>query len=165
MGESANDSPIGYPESAGAVGDIQTTELLNQDIQNTDADHAGKRLAISARFQEAGTDDHVGFGADQLIDQSPDFSGSMLTVAINLHGYVIAMQGGVTIARLHRATNAQVERKAYNRRLGRDLAQGVIGGTVVDHQHVEAGQRPVQPPGQFADRLAFIKRRYDHQAA
>lgn len=101
----------------------------------------------------------------QSLDKPADFGGAVLSVAIHLHGHVIAVQRRIAIARLHRAADSEIKRQADDRDTRRDLADGVIGGAIVNHQHVKVRQRPAQAGDHLADRARLVEHRDDHQIA
>ena len=66
----------------------------------------------------------------------------VLAVAVDLDGDVVAALGGVHVARLHGAADAEVVRVAEHLRAGRAGAVGrVVGGAVVDDDDVEVRAR------------------------
>jgi hypothetical protein len=78
----------------------------------------------------------------EALDEPPDFGRAMLAVAVHLHRHVITMQGGIAIAGLHRAADPKIKWQAHDHNTDRHLPNGVVGGAVIDHQHIKARQRP-----------------------
>ena len=72
-----------------------------------------------------------------------DLAGAVLAVAVNLDGDVVAVHGGIAVAGLHGPADAEIKRKADHGDFAGDLADGVVGGAIVDDQDVEIRQRPV----------------------
>jgi hypothetical protein len=72
-----------------------------------------------------------------MVDKSLNFARAMLTIAVDLYCDVVTVQGRVSITSLHCPADAQVEWQTDDRRVRWHLPQRVIGGSIVDHQHIE----------------------------
>lgn len=122
-------------------------------------------MLVIGWLEETRTDDQIHIVPAQAIDESSHFRRAVLAVSIHLHRDVVTVQRSVSIAGLHRPTDAEVERQADHRHALRHLADGVVGGTIVDDQYIKAGQRLAKPDDYLADRPRFIKHRDNDQAA
>lgn len=63
----------------------------------------------------------------QMLDEPADFCRAVLTIAIDLNRYFIAMQCSKAISGLHRPANTEIKWQAHDRHARRHLADGVIG--------------------------------------
>jgi hypothetical protein len=82
-----------------------------------------------------------------------------------LNGDVVAMEGGVAIAGLHGAADAEVEGETEDRDFVGDLADGVVGGAVVDDENVITGDETAKTADKLADGLALVEGGDDDEAA
>jgi hypothetical protein len=165
MRERLDHPAIDHAETAGAIRHRHAAEQANKRAQNTDAHGSTDGLFVFSFSEKSRTNHHVGVGGKQMVHEAVDFTGPMLAVAVNLDGDIVTMQGGVAITGLHRAADAEIEGQTDHRAIRGNLPERVIGGAVVDHQHIKIGQRAVQTMGEFADGLPFVEGRHDHQAA
>jgi len=62
-----------------------------------------------------------------MVHQSLNFTWAVLAVAIHLDGEIVAVQCGVAVTGLHRATDAQIEWQTDHGGVGGYLAKRVIG--------------------------------------
>ncbi len=85
-----------------------------------------------------------------MLDQMLDFARPVLAVAVYLNGKIVTMQGRIAETGLHRPTDAQIERKADNRRMGGHLPKGVIGGPIINDEHIKMRERALQAMCQLA---------------
>jgi hypothetical protein len=157
MGECLDHPAVDHAETAGAIGDGQAAEQADQGAEDADADGSADGLFVATIAEESRADDHVGVGFEQPVDQSSNFTGPVLAVAVDLDGYVVPVQSGVAITSLHRAPDAEVEWQTDHGGMGGHLAQRVIGRSIINHQHIEVGQRALEAMRQFADGLAFVE--------
>jgi len=100
-----------------------------------------------------------------MIDKPLDFTGPMLAVTVHLDGNVIAVQGGVAITGLHRPADSEIKWQTDDGGVRRYLAKRVIGGSIVDDQHIKIGKCALKAMGELADGLAFVECRDNHQAS
>jgi hypothetical protein len=165
MGERLDHPAIDHAETAGAIGDGNAAQQANQRAQNTDADGSTDRLFVFSFAEEPRADDHVGIGGQQMIDQPVDFTRAVLAVTIHLDGNVITMKRGIPITGLHRAADAEIEWQTDHRAISRNLPERVIGGAVINDQHIKIRQCAMQAVSEFADGLPFVEGRHNHQSA
>lgn len=163
MRKCLNHPAVDDAKTAGAVGHRQPAEDTDKPAENADTDEPRDRLLVLSIPEEAGTDNHVGIGLDQVVNQPLDFTGAMLAIAVHLDSDVVTVEGGVAIAGLHGPADAQIEWQAHQRGVRGNLAQGVVRGAIVDDQHIKMRQRPLQAMSQLANRLAFVERRDYYQ--
>ena len=164
MGEREDHLAVGRTKSAGAIGEVHADQHPDDPAQHEAAELADEGLLVASFLQEPRADDQIGVVVEHALDQAANFRRAVLSVAVDLHGDVISMQGGVAIPRLHCAADAQVERQAYHGDATRHLAHGVVGRPVVHHQDVKLRQRLAKPSDHPANRPRFIEYWYDHQA-
>ncbi len=165
MGKCADHRSIGCAKAARAVGHGQAAERANERSQHPGAEFANRGLIIFGLFQKTGADDQIDMSLHQIFDKPADLRRTVLSIPINLNSYFIPVQGRVAVAGLHRSADSQVERQADNRRIRRDLPRGVVGGTVIHHEHVVFREGTPQALNHLANAGSLIKNRNDHQPA
>jgi hypothetical protein len=112
MGECENDSPVGRPKSAGAVGHVHSNQHANDLAQHQASKFANQGLFIARFGQEARADDQIDVLTAQVLHQAAHFGRAVLAIPIHLHRHVISVEGGVAIPCLHCAPDSQIEREA-----------------------------------------------------
>lgn len=163
MGKGENDLAVSGAEAAGAVGHVDAHQHSNDPAEHETAEAANQRLFIVRWLQEARADHQINVSLDQPLDKPGDFGRAVLPIAVYLYGHVVAMQRGIAISGLHCPANTKIKRQTDDRHACRHLTDCVVGGTVIDHQHIKRRQRPAQAPNHLADRAGFIEDRNNHQ--
>ena len=120
------------------------------------------RREVLALLQEARAADHVDAGRPSPDSSLPSSHGIVLAVAVDLHHQLVAALVREHEACLHRAADAEVERRAHDARAGRaGELRRIIGRAVVDDEHVELAGELAQGRHDGADRGGFVVRRDD----
>ena len=93
-------------------------------------------------LQKSRAGDHVERRlAFEPLEQRVDVARVMLTVAVDLHGDLVAALERIDVAALHRAADAEVERQPQHARAGvRRQRSGRVLRAIVDDQDVEIGR-------------------------
>ena len=156
---------VHHAKTTRAIGDRQPAEHADQRAENPNAHQPAHRLLVLPIAQKSRTHDHVSIGLDQMIDQPTNLAGAVLTVAVHLNGNVIPMQSGVAKTGLHCAADTKIKWQADHRCMSGHLAKGVVRRAIVDDKHIKIRKRPLQAVGEFTNRLPFIERGHDDQAA
>jgi hypothetical protein len=166
-GEQLDRPAVGEPEAGGGIRDALAGDQRQQPGEDPDPHAAVQRRAVARGLREPRAVHEVDrvVGAED-VGQRLDLRRVVLTVAVDLHRELVVVLLRVDIAGLHRAADAEVERQPHDHR-ARPLgaARRVVGGSVVDHQHVELGRVHAQPADDAGDGARLVVGGHDGEAA